>query len=911
MAAKKFKGDPTTENKFVHWFREHEEKDGKTKVDRFFQHKSSYGEGTIFKCYGQTALFVAHDYFHTEHVLKYVGPVKQRLAYCTVTGVRMKTILSELIIRQKHKAEIYRKVDGNWKLFKTATPGKLGAVEELLGGSTGDGNPLVMAVLVGKDKDGNREVGLATVDQTSGLLGVAQFKDSGNYTVLESVLVSHDVRECMIYDDRNMKVDIKKITDLLDRSNIPVLREKYNKFDHSSVIQDLNNIIELRQGAKMALEFKDEQWIKENKRSSRTVAALVIYMDLLQGRQYKLKYINPDAYMKLDTSATVALNLFPAITDTNSDMCLLGVLDKCRTGMGSRLLKRWIQQPLVDPDEINARLDVVELLYKDTDCRMNLHDDYLRKIPDLDKIARKMSSSHLKLEDLVILYHYTQGLESTSVALQNMVAKDASKAEAFRKQYTEPCLEMRTAWTNFNNLVEAVVDLRHYYNERKVRVQSSFDPALQKCLEAKNELKVRMVRILDKWAKHLSLNKTRKKDLSLECSKSYGWHLRATKKAAPAIRKSKLQYQQLSHKKGAGSLITTSALQELSVEYKAYEKRYDELSEEVKRKAVEVAMTFYPLVEKGSKIFGELDVFVSFANIAENGPREYVRPNILPRGTGVLQLKEARHPCLERQDDVNFQPNDVDMRTGESNFQIITGPNTGGKSTYIRQVGVICLMAQIGSFVPCSTATISCVDRILARVGAGDNQLQGVSTFMAEMIEASSIVQSATENSLVIIDELGRGTSTSDGFGLAWAIAQYMAENVNCQCMFATHFHELTRMEATLANVKNKHVAVSTAGGKITMKYKIETGACEKSYGITVAKIARFPESVVTMAVNKAQELESAGSAAGSIGAECRQEVEKFMSDFAHADVNKQAGEYHARLNALTTRYPNLCSILG
>ncbi len=337
--------------------------------------------------------------------------------------------------------------------------------------------------------------------------------------------------------------------------------------------------------------------------------------------------------------------------------------------------------------------------------------------------------------------------------------------------------------------------------------------------------------------------------------------MRLTRTEAGCIRNSS-KYQECSTQKN-GVYFTTKNLQ-------AYRRDFDQLSQNYNRtqsglvnEVVGVAASYCPVLERLAAVLAHLDVIVSLAHCSVHAPISYVRPKIHARGEGSTILKEARHPCMEMQDDVQFITNDVSLTRDKSSFLIITGPNMGGKSTYIRQIGVVALMAQIGCFVPCAEAELTIFDSILARVGASDSQLKGVSTFMAEMLETANILKSATAESLIIIDELGRGTSTYDGFGLAWAISEHIVKEIGCFALFATHFHELTALAEQYPQVANLHVAAHISGAdgdngkrEVVLLYKVEPGVCDQSFGIHVAELVRFPDKVVRMAKRKADELE-------------------------------------------------------
>jgi DNA mismatch repair protein MSH2 len=334
--------------------------------------------------------------------------------------------------------------------------------------------------------------------------------------------------------------------------------------------------------------------------------------------------------------------------------------------------------------------------------------------------------------------------------------------------------------------------------------------------------------------------------------------------------------------------FSTKELEQLGTKKKDLMMEYEEKQRDIVCKAMVVAASYVPVLERASMTLSELDVLASFAYVAAYSSNGYCRPEMTDGeedGLGIevsysstercdsslwfskhnisflvntFQLTGARHPCVELQDDMNFIANDFNLVFGASSFLLVTGPNMGGKSTYIRSLGAIITMAQIGSFVPCTSAKINIVDHILARVGAGDAQDRGISTFMAEMLEASSILRTSTKRSLIIIDELGRGTSTFDGFGLAKAISEHVVQKIGCMTVFATHFHELTALEEQEASVTNCHVSAhSDKQNGLTFLYEVRPGPCLESFGIQVAEMANMPSNIITDAKRKAKQLEN------------------------------------------------------
>lgn len=373
-------------------------------------------------------------------------------------------------------------------------------------------------------------------------------------------------------------------------------------------------------------------------------------------------------------------------------------------------------------------------------------------------------------------------------------------------------------------------------------VRHSFDETLGEIKKEMDSLEREMQKELKKCAKIAGLDEG--SAIKLDYVSHLGFHFRSTRKEEAKLRHHKV-FETIDTARG-GIRYTTVRLKELNVDFSKNKEDYEEKQKEIVDEIVHTAAGYSAPLLNLNQAIATLDVFVSLAEVVCNSPGEYVRPKMYPENERILTLKSLRHPCLECQDDIVYIPNDVSLNGKDTRMCIITGANISGKSTYIRSIGVAVLLAHIGAFVPCEEAHISICDSILARVGANDNIMKGLSTFMVEMVETSSILQTATKNSLVIIDELGRGTSTFEGLGLAWAIAEHLVKNIQCFSLFATHFHEITALADTESFAKNFHLAAITDNDQLTLLFKVKPGPVDRSFGIQVAELVQLPKKVLS-----------------------------------------------------------------
>eukprot|EP00939_MAST-03C_sp_MAST-3C-sp1_P004487 g4487.t1 len=606
---------------------------------------------------------------------------------------------------------------------------------------------------------------------------------------------------------------------------------------------------------------------------------------------YEIVACRVAAHMRLDRAAVGALNLFPTPQEHGRYTNILSVLDRCVTsGMGTRLLKRWIRQPLTDIAKIRDRQAMVQAFVEEDILRQTLREGPLKGVMDVPKSLRKLErgkgDSSAKLKDLYLIYRLAFQLPEIIAPMEEYAGE---QKEALRSKLLSPLKKSATNLEGLVQLCEHVIDLKRaesmppeYYVDPykcgQVLNDGDYDLAdLSGEMDvAKQDIRNMYDDVASGWGRGL--------DIKLEDDKTSGFCMRHSKKKQKIVQSSArkagvtLTIVKLVNK---GVYFRTDAMTRKARKLRDLTSRYQSAQRKVVEEAVGVALTYAPVLESTAIALSQLDVFLSLAHVAVHAPcGGYCKPEMCESGDVILE--GARHPCVELQDlpgggdfiANNYtltrrSPEDgVETKEEENgHFVVMTGPNMGGKSTYIRQLGTIAVMAQIGSFVPCRAARLPIFDAVLARVGAGDYQLRGVSTFMAEMLEAAAILETATSRSLVIIDELGRGTSTYDGFGLAWAIAEHLATKTKCFTLFATHFHEMTAMATRFFGVVNRHVSAHTTDDSITMLYQVERGPCDRSFGVHVAELARFPNDVIRDAKRRVREMEGGCKSDGGTSA--------------------------------------------
>ncbi|CAL7946134.1 unnamed protein product [Xylocopa violacea] len=841
-----FSMDPPSQQSFVKFFKSLPEKLNTT--IRFFN-RSDY-----YTLHGSDALFAAQEIFKTTSVCKIIGADPYKTEGVILNKNHFESFIRDLLLVKQYRIEVYinqgSAKNQNWMLEYKGSPGNLTQFEDILFGN----NDVAVSVRVIAIKLGmqgkSRIVGLSCVDTTATSFSVCEFQDNESFPNLESLVVTLAPKECLLIQGEG-SYEFQTLKQLMERNNVMVTTRKKNEFSSESIVQDLNTLIKFEKAQQQNAQSLPETNL--NFAMSAT-SALIKYLDLTSDEgnlnQFSISQINQSRYLKLDSAAIKALNIeprydTPSLLSGNAPTSILSLLDKCRTPQGHRLLAQWVRQPLKDLSLIKERHDIVEALVNDNEVRSSLSENHLRRIPDLQVLAKKLARKKATLQDCYKIYMCISHLPRLLEQISDL------NTVALKTMFTDPLTELIKDMDKFQQMIEQTIDL-DAAEKGDFLVRPEFDDELKELKNTMDEIEEKLQAQLSKVANDLSIEAG--KILKLESNQQLGYYFRVTLKEEKVLRNKK-QYTILDSNK-SGVRFRSNKLNDLNDEYIAVRQKYTTEQKKVVTEIMEIAAGYSSPLKATGNIIASLDVLTAFASAAVNANKPYIRPEMLPSETGEFNLTQVRHPCLEVQEGVDFIANDVNFKRGECHFCIITGPNMGGKSTYIRSAGVTALMAHIGSFVPCDQAKISLLDCILARVGADDSQLKGLSTFMMEMIETAAILKTATCNSLVLIDELGRGTSTYEGCGIAWSIAEYLAKEIKCFCLFATHFHEITKLEEELCAVKNQHVTALVNDNKLTLLYKVKPGICDQSFGIHVAKMANFPEDVIEFAKHKQAELE-------------------------------------------------------
>ncbi len=533
-----------------------------------------------------------------------------------------------------------------------------------------------------------------------------------------------------------------------------------------------------------------------------------------------------EEYMVIDSSTRRNLELNQTIIDSRFDGSLLSVLDKTINSMGARLLRKWINQPLLDIDKIEKRQEAIKELLNSFVKRKKLQDS-LKGIYDLERILSKISYGSINPRDMNCLR-----------SSLNLIPELKNKLEDFQSIYL---IEIRNKLDEIPELLEilnnALVEEPPVSPNEGGLIKSGFNDELDKLREESQEARDWIANLQPKERKRTGIG-----SLKVGFNKVFGYYIEVTKANIDNVPDDYERKQTLSN----SERYIIPELKEKEAQVLGAEDQIHELEYEIFSSLREKANKMLERIKITSKQLATLDVLISLAEVAAEN--NYICPEV--DNGDIISITEGRHPVVEIIDDIDFVPNHSRLDRKNNRFMIITGPNMSGKSTYLRQVALITLMAQIGSFVPAGAARIGLVDRIFTRVGASDDLSTGQSTFMVEMNEVSNIINNASARSLIILDEVGRGTSTYDGLSLAWAISNYInnPDRIGARTLFATHYHELTVLANKNEGIKNLNVAVTEENNEVKFLHKIEPGSADDSYGIEVAKIAGLPEEIINQA---------------------------------------------------------------
>ena len=633
-----------------------------------------------------------------------------------------------------------------------------------------------------------------------------------------------------IYDSNSLvslilSLNLKEIVvkNNFDNNVLNTLKNKYKVnisiFDEEIDVSEYTNIFS---------HIEDSKYIE-------SIKHLLSYLISTQKRSLnylqKINIINTKSYLKLDINARRNLELTSSLRLKERTYSLLWLLDKTKTAMGSRMLKNWIENPLVDKNEINKRYDIVEKLETEFILKEELRE-YLYQVYDLERLCGRIGYGNTNGRDLLQLKNSLKVLPNIKSILDNL-------------KYEKTIETLDDLYELLQNSIDE--DAPVTIKEGGI-IKSGFNLELDELKENRSSGKDFVIKMESE-----ERNRTGIKNLKVGYNKIFGYYIEVSKSNIGLIKEeyNYIRKQTLANcERYVTPLLKEKEALILGAEEKIINLEYN-LFIEIKNKV----QTYIKRIQNIAKVIAEIDVLQSFATISEEN--NYIRPIITDKR--IVEIIDNRHPVVEKVLETPFVPNDI-LMDEKTNILIITGPNMAGKSTYMREFAITVIMAQIGCFVPAKKCTLPIFDQIFTRIGASDDLVSGDSTFMVEMKEANEAITNATMNSLIIFDELGRGTATYDGLSLAQAIIEYLHNNIKCKTLFSTHYHELTKLEDHFENLKNVHVSALEENGNITFLHKIKNGSVDKSYGIHVAKLANLPKSLIKRANEILNDYESNGN---------------------------------------------------
>ncbi|NLK96985.1 DNA mismatch repair protein MutS [Defluviitalea saccharophila] len=673
--------------------------------------------------------------------------------------------------------------------------------------------------------------GIAIVDITTGEFRVTEITGSGIQKKLMEEIAKYSPAELICNKDfANAQSLIEEI-----RNRFHTYINEYNEwsFDYETAYKKLCEHFHVH--------HLDGLGLKEFSHGISASGALLEYLNDTQkvnlGHVVEITPYYIDEFMRLDISSRRNLELTETLREKSRKGSLLWVLDKTKTAMGARLLRKWLEQPLLDAIQIRKRLDGVEEFKNNAILREELKE-LLNGIYDLERLMSKVIYGTVNGRDLIAL--------KNSIALLPHIKTLLSECHA---DYQKEIYDQLDILEDIYQLIDqAIIDEPPISVKEGDIIKAGYHPEVDKLRKAKTEGK-QWIAALESEEKE----KTGIKNLKIKYNKVFGYFIEITKSNFDSVPDRYIRKQTLAN----AERYITPELKELEetvlgaeekvmdLEYKLFLEIREHICGEVER------------IQKTAKQIAVIDVLQSLGDVADR--QNYVKPDITEEDT--IHIKNGRHPVVEKMMPMEqFISNDTYLDENENRLAIITGPNMAGKSTYMRQVALIVLMAQIGSFVPAESAEIGIVDRIFTRVGASDDLASGQSTFMVEMSEVANILHNATHKSLLILDEIGRGTSTFDGLSIAWAVIEYISNKnkIGAKTLFATHYHELTELEGKIPGVNNYCIDVVEKGDTIIFLRKIKRGGADHSYGIQVAKLAGLPNEVIDRAKYILSELDEA-----------------------------------------------------